>query len=180
MAPSRWAGHGINTRWGESRKARFRRLKVSRFPPFFFFLLFFLDFGENCGIVRDNHPIFMTPTQFQKNNSRPVAYTSAPKERFHREGKELLKYLAAELGIEGDIRSNKGGIAVSGEVTFHGDSVYMQLSQPALSGGKNSLLIRSCKGRKDFAGGTNYVRNLSDGEESILPLIKRCAEIGAK
>jgi hypothetical protein len=43
-----------------------------------------------------------------------------------------LKALADALRLssgEFDLRSNKGGIAVSGEVTLHGDDLYVQVSQ---------------------------------------------------
>ena len=53
-----------------------------------------------------------------------------------------------------DVRSNKGGIAVSGEITLHHDEVYVQVSQ-TFSGADTGILIRTCKGRRDYTGGVN-------------------------
>jgi hypothetical protein len=46
-------------------------------------------------------------------------------------------------------------IAVSGEITLHHDRVYIQVCQPA-TGHDSGILIRSCKGRKDYTGGRNH------------------------
>ena len=65
--------------------------------------------------------------------------------------------MAGELGVAPgsyDLRSNKAGIAVSGEVTLHHDQVYIQVGQSIISGGMD-ILIRSCSGRRDFSGGLN-------------------------
>lgn len=96
------------------------------------------------------------------------AYTTEGAEAkalMHREGRKLLKAIVKEVGIpEGtyDIRSNQGGIAVSGEVTLHSDTLYVQLSESCMQPGV-SILFRSCKGRKDYSGGMNlwsHVRTL--------------------
>ena len=53
---------------------------------------------------------------------KPCAYDDAQKHIFHSTGRKRLKALAAALGFEPDsfeVRSNQGGIAVSGEVTLH-------------------------------------------------------------
>src|SRR3546814_18108394 len=60
-----------------------------------------------------------------------VAYDEPAKKLFHSDGRKALKRLADALRLaEGsyDLRSNKGGIAVSGEVPLHGDEVYVQLT----------------------------------------------------
>lgn len=90
------------------------------------------------------------------------AYTEAgriKKETFHKEGKKFLKSLAEMLGLkkgEFDLRSNMGGIAVSGEVTLHSDKLYVQLFESCVGNKGISILYRSCKGRKDYAGGSNH------------------------
>ena len=43
------------------------------------------------------------------------------------------------------------GTAVSGEITLHGDHLYVQVSQSAL-GSHSGILFRTCKGRKDYVG----------------------------
>ncbi len=80
------------------------------------------------------------------------------KDAFHREGKKVLRRLAACMGLrpgEYDVRSNKAGIAVSGEIILHTHSVYLQLSQ-CFMGHDSALLMRACKGRKDYVGGMNH------------------------
>ncbi|MCP6769212.1 hypothetical protein NL529_30635, partial [Klebsiella pneumoniae] len=59
-----------------------------------------------------------------------------------------------------DVRSNKGGIAVSGEITLHHEKVYVQVSQP-FGGGDTGILIRTCNGRRDYTGGPNHFASLA-------------------
>jgi len=97
--------------------------------------------------------------------TKPVAYTVDAKRLFHLRGTKLLKQIAIDLGLpEGsyEVRSNKGGIAVSGEVTLHGDTLYVQLSQSVLGIGRQDVLFRTCKGRRDYTGGRNNFMAFTD------------------
>lgn len=88
-----------------------------------------------------------------------VSYNPFRKHAFHRAGKRLLKRIADELGLvkeQYDLRSNLGGIAVSGEVTLHTDTLYLQLSQGILWHGEARILYRRCNGRKDYCGHANH------------------------
>ena len=79
------------------------------------------------------------------------------KDQFHRTAKAQLKKVAEAMGLtpdQYDLRSNKGGIAVSGEVTLHTDSVYVQVGQFFHT--PLNVLYRTCKGRKDYSGGSNH------------------------
>ncbi len=97
----------------------------------------------------------------------PCAYDAEQKRRFHREARKRLKHLATELGFPTgsyDLRSNLGGIAVSGEITLHHETVYVQICQPA-TGHDTGIMIRTCQGRLDYAGGRNHfepLRRLDD------------------
>jgi hypothetical protein len=76
------------------------------------------------------------------------------KDRFHTVYKKRLREIAEALGLtkgEYDIRSNKAGPAVLGEVILHGDRIYLQV------GGLNQtrIMFRSVKSRKDYTGGPN-------------------------
>jgi len=85
------------------------------------------------------------------------------KERFHRVAKRQLKQLAREMGFPAgsfDLRSNKGGPAVSGEITLHHEDIYIQASNPGRRQ-ETGLLIRTCKGRKDYTGGRNHFAPLT-------------------
>lgn len=86
-----------------------------------------------------------------------LSYKYEEKEAFHREGKRVLRALAKALGLAPgtfNVRSNKGGIAVSGEVTLHADNFYLQISQSCLGPG-GEILLRTCKNQKDYTGGPN-------------------------
>lgn len=95
------------------------------------------------------------------------AYAPDQKEAFHRAARRALRRLASELGFAKnsfDLRCNRGGIAVSGEITLHHEHVYVQVSQPA-TGADSGILIRTCEGRRDYTGGPNHFAPLSLLEE---------------
>lgn len=109
--------------------------------------------------------------------NKTCSYDAEQKNRFHREARSRLKKLAQAMGFpEGsyDLRSNKGGIAVSGEVTLHHDKIYVQASQSAL-GRDTGLLVRTCDGRKDYHGGPNNLMPLRalDELDSLVARIKK-------
>jgi len=88
---------------------------------------------------------------------RSASYDAHQKQQFHRHARARLKALAVELKFPPgsfDLRSNAGGIAVSGEITLHHDAVYIQVCQPA-TGWDSGIMIRTCKGRRDYTGGAN-------------------------
>lgn len=102
------------------------------------------------------------------------------KQRFHIDGKKFLKELAKEIGVadQCDIRSNMGGMAVSGEVTLHADSLYVQLFESCRPG--VHVLYRSCKGRKDYSGGTNMLvsmQELHTKGKDLADFIELCTDI---
>lgn len=82
-------------------------------------------------------------------------YDETTKSEFHRLGKKYLKRLASimELGAgEFTIRSNKGGIAVLGEVILHSNNLYIHVGG---SYGNERFYYRCVKGQRDFTGGAN-------------------------
>ncbi|MDD4616723.1 MAG: hypothetical protein PHW76_06390 [Alphaproteobacteria bacterium] len=101
------------------------------------------------------------------------AYDDVQKRCFHSTGKQRLRTLAKALNFTTDsfdIRSNTGGIAVSGEVTLHHEHLYVQLCQPATRA-DSGILIRTCNGRKDYVGGRNHFAALSMLED--IPALAR-------
>jgi hypothetical protein len=89
---------------------------------------------------------------------KPCAFDPAHKTAFHRAARHRLKALTGAMGWSAgsyDLRSNLAGIAVSGEITLHHETVYIQVSQSAL-GCAHGILIRSCEGRRDYTGGPNH------------------------
>lgn len=93
---------------------------------------------------------------------KPCAYDDAQKRAFHATARSRLRKLAGELRFSAgsyDLRSNKGGIAVSGEITLHHEQIYVQVCQPALRS-DTGILIRTCEGRRDYSGGRNHLASL--------------------
>lgn len=85
------------------------------------------------------------------------------KEELHRQGRTFLRALAKRLGLdpkEYEVRSNKAGIAVSGEITLHAENLYVEVCESAMSRGI-SMMFRTCKGRRDYTGGPNNFDRLS-------------------
>ncbi len=93
---------------------------------------------------------------------RSVSYDEERKEHFHRLARKQLRLVAKALGLAPgtfDLRCNRAGIAVSGEITLHSDHIYVQVSQSAM--GRNiGILIRTCQGRRDYTGGPNNFASL--------------------
>jgi hypothetical protein len=85
------------------------------------------------------------------------------KRRFHATARARLRKLAVELRLPAgtyDLRSNQGGVAVSGEVILHHEKFYVHVSQPATRA-DTGILIRTCRGRRDYTGGANHFAPLS-------------------
>ena len=104
-----------------------------------------------------------TPMTAQAFNFRKdFAYDDMRKERFHRVARRQLKLLAHALSLspaQYDLRNNRAGVAVSGEITLHTDTLYIQVSQP-FGGFDSGILIRTCQHRKDYVGGPNNFASL--------------------
>ncbi len=103
----------------------------------------------------------MTTAKLVRVLNKDLSYNETDKATFHKEAKSVLRKVAKAMGLEKgefDLRSNKGGIAVSGEVTLHSDNAYIQVSQ---SMGRPTVLYRSCNGRKDYSGGQNQYVDVS-------------------
>ena len=82
-------------------------------------------------------------------------YDDTAKRRMASKYRTGLRKVAKALGLDKadyDLRFNPGGIAVWGEVTLHTDTLYVQVSH----GHDLGILARTCKGRKDYTGGTNH------------------------
>jgi hypothetical protein len=102
---------------------------------------------------------------FVKRSQQSVAYKVTEKNDFHSKGRAVLRQIADALGLAKgtyDIRSNTGGIAVSGEVTLHGENIYVQFSQSSLGISTLDILFRTVKGRKDYTGGRNNFMKFTD------------------
>ena len=118
-------------------------------------------------------------TVLNKYGAVDLGYCDPPVKRgFHTASMRLMRLLAAELGMADktfDVRSNKGGIAVSGEITLHHERLYMQVSQSCMHPRSLSWLIRSCKGKKDYSGGRNH--HLPVTRNGLGAMLRLCREI---
>jgi hypothetical protein len=107
----------------------------------------------------------------------PVQYNEAAKTAFHAKARAALKSLARHLHWpEGsyDLRSNRAGPAVSGDITLHGEQLYVQVSQSCM-GPRFGVLFRSCQGSRDYTGGVNNFAPLEllNTPATLARLIKR-------
>lgn len=106
----------------------------------------------------------------------PCADNPAIKQRFHAAARSRLRRLAKALAFAPgsyDLRSNSGGIAVSGEITLHHENVYVQVSQPATRA-DTGIMIRTCRGRRDYTGGPNHYAplRLLDDHVALAALVR--------
>ncbi len=95
---------------------------------------------------------------------RGVAHDRAAKDLFHADGRKALRRLAAALGLADgsyDLRSNRSGASVSGEIMIHGEEIYVQLSLGAL-GPDHEVMYRRVRGRHDHLGDTNRFTSIRD------------------
>jgi hypothetical protein len=93
---------------------------------------------------------------------KPVAYDAEAKRLFHSRAKSQLRRIATALGLEPgsyDLRSNQAGIAVSGEITLHGDSP-LRAGLPIGDGLPQRRPVSDLQGRKDYVGGPNNFASL--------------------
>ena len=109
------------------------------------------------------------------------------KDAFHRKWKRELRKLAAELDLESsyNVRSNRGGVAVLGEVTLHSPSLYLQVGGTFWDSGlpTGEVLYRSCKSVKDYTGGVNRwttLGRLETRDPSLLDELRRVAAEGRR
>jgi hypothetical protein len=84
--------------------------------------------------------------------------THAAKVLAHHRGRRALTQLAKHHLMlptgEYSIRTNMAGPAVSGEVTLHSHTLYLQISQSCIGSGA-CVMYRRCNGMKDYSGGSN-------------------------
>lgn len=94
-------------------------------------------------------------------------------------GRKVLEEIAKRIPIAKgsyDIRMSPGGPAVSGEVTLHGERVYVQISADWLRM-DHGVLVRSCDGRADYSGGTNFwmpVSSFNDIDAAVERIRRIC------
>lgn len=103
------------------------------------------------------------------------------KDRFHKLAKKALRWLAKELGEQNfEVRSNKAGIACSGEITLHSDKIYIQVYQPAVKAKGLEVLFRAVESNRDYVGGRNNFVSLSEVVDNTQKFINNVVSIKGK
>lgn len=95
---------------------------------------------------------------------RGVSYDEAAKRVFHREGRQAMCRLAEALELEPgsyDVRSDKGGVAISGDITLHGEDVWVRLSLSPFGAGRE-VAFRRVNGRTDHFGDRNRWASINE------------------
>lgn len=101
------------------------------------------------------------------------------KETFARIGKKIAREIAKLMELAPgtfDIRYNKAGSAVMGDLRLHTDSLYLTL-EPSCTG--LGFMYRSCKSRKDYTGGRNQWAQYSELHDlsKLVEKLKKTAEV---
>ncbi|MFO0798331.1 MAG: hypothetical protein U0804_12710 [Gemmataceae bacterium] len=102
------------------------------------------------------------PATLRRNAARLLAVArriaagavSQNKAEFHALGRAVLRAILGQLGVEGELRSCRGGPAVCGEVIMHTEAVYVCLSVTCFGG--LQFYYRAVEGRNDYVGGANH------------------------
>lgn len=85
----------------------------------------------------------------------PLDLSDAAKKALGQSMKSVLRAIAKADGLQSgqyDVRYNPGGTAVKGDGVLHSDDLYVSVSPDCAGPG---VLVRNCKGRKDYTGGAN-------------------------
>ena len=101
-----------------------------------------------------------TIARLQNAVNRFVGYDESAKSEFASASRAFLRELKKSLGVDAEVRYYAGGVAVSGEATLHGDNLYCQVEGG--TGQSLGILVRGCKGRKDYSGTQNRWVRLAD------------------
>jgi len=104
-----------------------------------------------------------------------AAYNEKSKSAFKRDGMALLRKVVEILGLSKgtyNLRYNAAGIACSGDCILHSDTFYVSFNLDCC----NWVLVRSCKGQKDYTGGPNkmypFDRLQEEGAEGLAGFIR--------
>lgn len=96
--------------------------------------------------------------------AKGIYHDEPAKKQFHADGRRAMRRLAEALRLADgsfDVRSNLGGPAVSGDITLHGDELYVQLSLGCMGPGRE-VMFRRCEGRGDYRGGANHWASVNE------------------
>lgn len=106
------------------------------------------------------------------------------KAAFHRAARLFLQRLADDIGLPQstyEVRSNAGGMAVSGEVTLHGETFYAWLQESCVGKPGLTLYYRACRGRGDYCGGINRQQRLDTLTLTRYPaLVAECRALSTR
>ncbi len=99
------------------------------------------------------------------------------KQCFHRAARTFLKSLVAALALPAgsyELRTNRGGRAVTGETVLHGEHLYVYVFEEGR--GETRVLYRACASRRDYCGGPNHYADMRELEtiENQARFVRAC------
>lgn len=104
-----------------------------------------------------------------------LGYNESAKKQFLSKARSVLKSVAKELSLSDfDISKNKGGIAVSGEVSLKTDGLYIQVSQ-CLRDENLQVMYRSFDPQSNKHGSNNWMSAEALETHSRINHIKKVA-----
>ena len=104
-----------------------------------------------------------------------ASYNETAKATFKREAMALLRKVVKALELAKgtyDLRYNAAGIACSGDAILHAEGFYVSFNLDI----SEWVLVRTCKGRKDYTGGPNrqyrFAQLAEEGAEGLAEFIR--------
>jgi hypothetical protein len=119
--------------------------------------------------------LIVTKELFASTRNGFTPDVATKKQLFYLASTKLLLQLALELKLTSEdfvIRSNAGTKSASGELTLHGDSIFVQLYESFGHRGVG-ILYRRCKSRNDFIGGVTRGCIINDSNTKRLETFVR-------
>jgi len=109
-----------------------------------------------------------------------ASYNETAKAKFKKESMALLRKVVKILELAKgtySLRYNPAGIACSGDATLHHDNFYVSFNLDML----DWVLVRTCKGQKDFTGGPNrqfsFEKLAEQGADGLATFIEKLRNI---
>lgn len=135
---------------------------------------------QACPAIGSRYPAMSeNPNAFDFR--KPVANDPVAKRAFHDAAYMQLRLLGNALALmrfQYNLRVDAGDITDSGQVILHSDRLYVQVSQPA-DGADTGILFRTCRSRRDAAGGENHYAPLEllNQPQQLARLIRQVCDV---
>lgn len=101
------------------------------------------------------------------------------KDKFHARSVLVLRRIAKQMGLATgtyEVRSNRGGVAVMGEITLHAENVYIQFSCSV----PGRFMYRGCRNRTDYSGFENRWMAYAELKTHFSTMIEEFQKLAAE